>query len=242
MNGVAETPRRWRHALQAALVPLLITAAGTAYADAPGRGLTGEFEQHYLKEIIDHHYSALRMTELAAGTDTTRDATVVDPTEGTSPTPGNAATPAKAQLENIKSLARRNNRMQREEIAMAQGFLRDWYGTQHEPALSATSRHQIQALERAAPGADFDHRFLETLSRHHYVATTMSNECLAASELMHHELQRYCSGIVHAQLADIAEMRETLCRRFQICDYQPLRGMTGRHSGSEAERRGASED
>lgn len=52
-----------------------------AQADEPGRGLTAQFEINYLKFIIDHHYSALRITELAAGTDATRDA-AISPSEG----------------------------------------------------------------------------------------------------------------------------------------------------------------
>jgi hypothetical protein len=76
---------------------ILAAPGGVALADGPGRGATAHFEQHYLTFIIDHHYSALRMTELAAGTDPMRDAQVVAPQEGTSPTPRFAATPAKIQ-------------------------------------------------------------------------------------------------------------------------------------------------
>ena len=72
---------------------LLVPAIGVAHADGPGRGATAQFEKNYLVFIINHHYSALRMTELAAGTDLTRDAQVVAPQEVTSPTPGFNATP-----------------------------------------------------------------------------------------------------------------------------------------------------
>jgi hypothetical protein len=57
----------------------------TARADEPGRGLTARYEVGYLKFIADHHLSALRMTELAVGTDLTRDP-AISPDEGTSPT------------------------------------------------------------------------------------------------------------------------------------------------------------
>lgn len=226
-------------ALGFALAALL--GVGTARADAPGVGLTAPFEIDYLKSIMDHHFSALRMTELAAGTDATRDSGVPSPNDGTANTPGFGVTPAKSQIDGIKSLARRNNRMQREEIQTAQRFLHDWYGINYQPAPDAMQRRQIRLLESAQPGAQFDHLFLETLSRHHYLATTMSNECIVASDLGHFELTRYCSGIVNAQLNDIDEMRHTLCERFQICDYQPLRGLHGRHSGSEAEAGGNQE-
>lgn len=67
------------------------------------------------------------MTELAAGPDVTRDP-AISPAEGASPTPDKSPVQANAVSEQLKSLARRNNRMQREEILTALMFLRDWYG------------------------------------------------------------------------------------------------------------------
>lgn len=54
----------------------LAVAPAPVKADEPGRGLTRQFEINYLKFIADHHFSALRMTELAAGTDAVRDAEI----------------------------------------------------------------------------------------------------------------------------------------------------------------------
>lgn len=217
------------------LVLSLAAVASTAYADAPGSGLTARFEVDFLRSIIDHHFSALRMTELAAGTDPARDPAVPGPNEGTSGTPGFGSTRPKSQMDELKSMSRRENRAQREEIQTAQRFLKQWYATDHEPALTPTGRRQIQLLEAARPGADFDHLFMETMSRHHYTAVTMATECLVASDLKHSELHRYCAGIQHAQVNDIADLRNMLCERMHICDYQPLRGLKGRHSGSHQE-------
>ena len=210
-------------------------SVGTASADEPGRGLTADFEQHYLKFIIDHHYSALRMTELAAGTDLQREPAIA-PTEGTSPTPNTNPIQGKAQSDEIKSMARRNNRMQREEILTAQGFLHDWYGVNYKPHITTTNQAQIALLEKAQSGASFDHLFMEVLSRHHFMALGPSSQCQVASEITHAQLHRYCSGIVHSQINDIDDMREMLCKQFSICDYQPLVGLKGRHSGSEGNR------
>ena len=121
--------------LSTSVLALSALAVPPAQADAPGRGQTAQFERDYLTFIIDHHYSALRMTELAAGTDTQRDPPVDNPEEGTSPTPDTSATPPKAGMGDIKSMARMGNRMQREEIVKAQKFLRDWYGTSHDPTV-----------------------------------------------------------------------------------------------------------
>jgi len=212
----------------------VLIAPHSVTADEPGRGLTASFEVNYLKFTIDHHFAALRMTELAAGTDATRDSAIT-PSEGTSSTPGFEQTLAKATLDEMKSMARRNNRMQREEILTAQRFLREWYGIEYQPRLSEVNRARIEILEQAQPGDQFNHLFLELFSRHHFIITVRSVKCLTSSELTHDDLERYCRGILEGQLNDIADMRTLLCRNYNICDYQPLRGMKGRHSGDEGE-------
>jgi uncharacterized protein (DUF305 family) len=206
----------------------------SAQAAEPGRGLTARFEIDYLKMISNHHLAALRMTELAAGTDLTRDANI-SPTEGTAPTPERTPVEAKASSDELKSLARRNNRMQREEILTALRFLREWYGVDYQPRLDRRSQAQIALLEQAPAGEQFDHYFMEVLSRHHYLALQPSVRCQVGRELEHHELGRYCEGIVHAQINDISDMRDMLCRDFSICDYQPFFGLRGRHSRSDNE-------
>lgn len=206
-----------------------LALAGTlslqAHADAPGRGATAQFEQDYLMSIIDHHYSALRITELAAGTDERRDAALNKPEEGTSPTPGTTATPAKAGDDEIKSMARMANRMQREEIGKAQRFLRDWYGVNHTPQLMAEGQQQIQRLEQAGAGDAFDRAFLETFINHHYPAIHASQDCVVKADIAHDELKHYCEGIVQNQAREINEMRGKLCTDFNVCDFQPAAAM-----------------
>lgn len=219
-----------RQFTRAAFTLALSVFSLTALAAEPGRGYTRAFEIDYLKFIIDHHYSALRMTELAAGTDMDRSAGI-SPDEGTSSTPAKPAVQAKASSDQLKSMARRNNRMQREEILTAQMFLRDWYGINYRPQLRSPGLEQIALLERSEPGTTFDHLYMEVLSRHHFMALEPSVRCQVASDPAHSELHRYCSGIVHGQINDIEDMREMLCRDFSYCDYQPLTGLRGRHSG-----------
>lgn len=208
--------------------------ATPANADSPGRGLTAQFEQDYLTFIIDHHYSALRMTELAAGTDGQRDAAIDNKDEGTSPTPNTAATPPKAGLEEIKSMAREANRVQREEILTAQRFLKEWYGITHTPQVPPEGQQQIQLLEQTPGGAQFEQTFLEVFSSHHYRALAPSLDCEVKSDTQHDQLRHYCDGIVHAQVRQINSMRELLCKQFSICDYQPTTGLRGQYSGATA--------
>lgn len=220
----------------------LAVAQLPAFAEAPGQGLTARFEVEFMQMTIDHHFSALRMTELAAGTDINR-SPEIGATEGTSPTPGFAATPAKATLNDLKSMARRNNRMQREEIMTMQHFLRGWYGIDYVPRLREDGKAAIAILERAQPGADFNHLFYETFSRHHYMLMEPVNACMTGSDLMHEELRRECRGAWHSQIADIEMMRNELKKHFGIVDYQPFRGLKplrgdngsprGNHSGDD---------
>jgi uncharacterized protein (DUF305 family) len=205
-----------------------------AHAEEPGRGLTAQFEQDYLTFIIDHHYSALRITELAAGTDPQRDPAINNPQEGTAPTPGTSATPAKASSDEIKSKARAGNRMQREEILKAQRFLRDWYGQQHTPQLLPVGQQQIQLLEQTSAGNQFDQTFLDVFSSHHYGALLSSLDCQVKVDIRHEPLKDYCHGIVEHQKIEIKEMRKQLCDRFNICDYQPTEGVRGRYSAGGA--------
>lgn len=214
-----------------------------AIADGPGQGTTARFEVEFMQTTIDHHFAALRMTELAAGTDLRRDPGI-DAAEGTSPTTGYAATPAKASLDDLKSMARRNNRMQREEIMTLQKFLRNWYGIQYQPKVNEDGQRLIAVLDKARPGSDFDHAFYEAFSRHHYQLMEPVNGCMTASDLMHYELRSECQGMWHGQIADINMMRHELKKHFNIADYQPFRGLDplrgnrgtprGEHSGGDS--------
>lgn len=221
--------------LSAAILAITAMATLPAHADGPGRGRTAQFERDYLTFIIDHHYSALRITELAAGTDTHRDPAVSNPEEGTSPTPGTTPTPAKAGMEDIKSMARMSNRMQREEIVKAQKMLQEWYGATHTPTASPEGQQLIQLLEQAPAGAQFEQAFLQTFSNHHYAALHPSLDCQVKADLEHHKLKDYCEGIVHHQLMEIGDMRDMLCKQFSVCDYLPASGLPSQ-AGSTSPR------
>lgn len=207
---------------------LVAIASSHVRGERPGRGLTATFEVTYLKMVIDHHYSALRMTELAAGTDEQRNDDI-SPREGTSPTPGYGPTDARADSDEIKGMARQANRVQREEILTAQRWLKEWYGISYSPHLTADGRAQIAILE-PLHGAVFDHRFLEVFSRHHYPIIQNSVACVVGSDLAHDELKRYCRNIIETQMNGIEDMRHMLCRMFGICDYLPFATLDGTHS------------
>jgi len=215
-------------------------ASSSTYADGPGRGLTANFEVALMETIIDHHFSALRMTELAAGTDVRRSGSL-SPTEGTSPSPGFPPTQAKASSDEIKSNARMENRTQREQILQLQSLLHEWYGVNYQPQLRPEQQAAIGILEHAQPGESFDRAYLEVFSHHHYQLFKPLNGCITGVDRRHVELVRLCNQMWHAQTSAVDEMRELLEKNFRIEDYQPFSDATplqpeggslrGQHSG-----------
>lgn len=146
MNDIKQCHTRSR--VLATTAFMLAIFAPLSNADSPGRGATAQFVKDCLITIISHHYSALRITELAAGTDEQGDAAVNSPQEGTSPTPGTSAVAAKASADAIKLIARKANRMQRE-----------LYGVSHTTELSPEDRQSIPQLEQTPAGAQFGQAF-----------------------------------------------------------------------------------
>lgn len=201
------------------LLASFAVVSSTAFAKEPGRGDTAKAEVSYLEFIIDHHFSALRMTELAAGTDATRDAEL-SKDEGTANTPGFEPVEARASLSEIRSMARQANREQREEILKAQRLLREWYGVDHTPMVMPDARADIEKLA-STKGAEFDATFLRMFPRHHLSAAQQSLTCLAARDVRHGEIRRYCSAILMNQTNEIDEMRHLLCEQFDDCGFVP---------------------
>ena len=127
----------------------------------------------------------------------------------------------------IRSNARKANRTQREEIVDAQRMLREWYGVSHEPTLRDSGRQMIAVLEARAPGAAFEQAYLMLFSMHHFQIAQRPLECLAARELTHDDLRRYCRSIVDMQIQEIDEMRHMLCKQFGECGFIPFEGTAG---------------
>lgn len=210
------------HRLTAALLALpMFLFASSVWAQGPGRGATADFEVGYLQFIINHHYAALRLTEIAAGTAEIRQAEITTD-EGVSPTPNSEALEGRAELDAVRSLARKVNRRNREGILAAQSYLRDWYGVEYSPQLTAENESAIQSLEQSDAGGDFDQNFIEALSVHHYQSLTPTVNCIVGRDIMHDQLYRFCKGILETQLLEIEDVRELLSTEFGVDDFQPF--------------------
>lgn len=203
---------------------LIAFTAAPAQADAIIAGETGAFEVDYLTFILDHHWSGLRATELAAGS--LPDATAANVPPTVNPYPGSPVsfppTAGKGTNEVVLDIATKSNMAQRMEIFEGQGFLQDWYGTSTTLEVPPSGAELISLLDAAAPGDPFNIAFLTNFSMHHIMAISRSLECVERAG--HAELVDYCSKIVAAQTMDVQRMRAELASEYGIIFDTPIPG------------------
>lgn len=166
-------------------------------------------EVQYLEFTIDHHFSALRITELAAGT------AAVGSSSNVAGSPDVfAATPAKGTNPLVLETATMANAEQRMEITEAQGFLRGYYGIDYAPRLRPFAQPLIAALDQAAAGDPFNVAYLEVFSGHHESLLPPSQGCVEAAT--HEDVRAMCARIVEMQGQQIEEMRTELRETYGI--------------------------
>lgn len=166
-------------------------------------------EVSYLTFTVDHHYSALRMTELAAGTATVGSSSNYAGSPNVFP-----STPAKATDPVALNVAVMANMGQRQEIIEAQGFLQSYYGISYTPSLEPYLAPPVAFVDQAVAGDPFNIAFLEAFSGHHATLIPSSQECTAAAA--HAAVQAYCAGIVASQTRQIGELRGELATAYGI--------------------------
>ena len=184
---------------------LPVTARAVPLLQAP----TFANEAQYLEFTIDHHFSALRMTELAAGTST------VGSTSNFAGAPDvYAATPAKATDPVALQVAIMANAAQRREIVEGLNFLQTYFGINFIPTLQPPLQPLVSYLDTAASGDPFNIAFLEDFSGHHATLIPASQQCTTAAP--HADVQAYCSSIVASQMMQINLMRTELASVYGI--------------------------
>ena len=161
-------------------------------------------EVQYLEFTINHHFSALRITELAAGTAAVGSSSNVAGAPDVFP-----ATPAKATDPVALRIATMANAAQRREILEGQDFLRTYYGIgDYTPTLQPSLAPVVAYVDAAAAGDPFNVAFLEAFSGHHATLVPASQECATAAP--HADVRAYCAGIVESQAMQIDRMRTEL--------------------------------
>lgn len=106
----------------------------------------------------------------------------------------------------------------------AQRMLRDWYGIQHEPQMTADGRNMLTMLDSTPAGPQFNQVFLRMLSNHLLSALAPSLHCQVKSDISHRGLHGYCEDIVVTQKNSINDMREMLCKQYGDCGFVPATG------------------
>lgn len=175
---------------------------------------------NFLEFTIDHHFSALRMTELAAGTN------VVGPTSGFAGSPVTyPPTPAKGTDPVVLDISTMANSNQRGEILLSQYELQNHYGVSNfPPTVLPSGQAMIDQLTQVAPGDPFNILFLQLFSQHHASLMGPAEECAASSPQP--DIRNMCQTMVKSQMAQIKEMQTELKNVYGISPV-PIPGSAG---------------
>ena len=177
--------------LLSVLFALSITLSGfsIAQADAPAPDPEqAAFEIDFMKDMIDHHASAVVMAEICL---------------------------KRAVHEKLRALCQQMLTDQTHEIEVMQEWLSDWYGIDYRPRLSGSERKMMSPLLRHQ-GDEFEMHFMHMMIMHHSMAIEMSQMCLDMA--YHPELISLCGNIIATQSAEIEQMEIWLCEWYDHCD------------------------
>lgn len=207
--SIGRATRTLAAASAVALAGLLPTAASAVPMVEPPSYVNTE---QYLRFTINHHYSALRITELAAGT------AAVGSTSNYGGAPDVfAASQAKATNSVALEVATMANATQRMELVEGQNLLRTYYGTDFVPTLEPVFDPLLATLDAAAPGDAFNIAFLESFSGHHQTLSVPSAQCATAAPQA--DVRAYCAMIVEGQTHEINMMQAELASAYGITSY-----------------------
>lgn len=117
----------------------------------------------------------------------------------------------KAETPALLSMCENIIAAQNLEITTLQSWLLDWYAAEHDPAMNM---NHLRPLNRLS-GADFEIRFMQTMTRHHKAALRSAEKCLARAE--HTALADTCRSIITSQTQEIQTMKTWLCDWYAIC-------------------------
>jgi uncharacterized protein (DUF305 family) len=138
------------------------------------------FEVTFLTGMIDHHNMALMMA---------------------------GPCPEKAIHPELRQMCASIITTQSGEIETMQGWLQDWYGVTHEPAMTTGDMKSMGRLDRLS-GSDYEIAFMRSMIRHHWAAVREAAKCLSNAE--HPDLLALCGSIHDSQLHEIATMQSWL--------------------------------
>lgn len=146
------------------------------------------FEIDFIKTMIDHHYGAIKMSELCSGR-------TVQP-----------------ELQEMCDMVIAK---QSAEIKEMQAWLQAWYGDTETPSLTHKARRQVEHLSRLT-GAEFEKAYMAILIEHHSMAVKMALGCL--NEAYHPDMLNMCAKMMAMQGDEIMQLRLWLMQWYGIND------------------------
>jgi uncharacterized protein (DUF305 family) len=202
---------RPRRALLAAAGMAAVLSAAVASASGPApEAPQAAFEQAFLTNTIDHHFMAVEMGELCV---------------------------AKGRSAKLRRVCQDIVEEQSAEIEEMQGYLRDWYGTEKEPMMPDDpldgDMHDMEELEQAAPGREFDVLVSRMFIEHHLLQIARSKRCLRRA--YHEELEDLCRRQIETQAREIRIFRNVI--QSYRGDHGHSKGDDGRHHDGDDHRR-----
>ena len=176
-----------------------------------GRADAAPFDQQFIDSMTPHHQSALMMAQMAV---------------------------TKAQLPEVKRLARGIIADQKKEIAQMQAWRKAWYGSATMPMNHGAMNHSMGSMKMSgdkmmmpgemmglpmkgemdmgklknAKGRAFDQMFLQMMIPHHAGAVMMADEALKITARP--QIRKMSHDIISSQSREIGEMQGILDRRF----------------------------
>lgn len=135
------------------------------------------FEVEFLTGMIDHHSAAVAMAKMGV---------------------------ERASRKELREMSGQIVTAQAAEIGQLAGWLRDWYGKSHSPAMDDMSNSPMKRLHAAAP-AEFDREFTKAMIEHHSSALSSGRRC--EEKASHAELKKFCRGMVEMQQREIDLMK-----------------------------------
>lgn len=174
--------RARRRTRAVAVLGALAALAGSApaQADAPAPQ-DAESELQFLRETVDHHFMGVKMGEACLRRATVR------------------------SLRDLCAGIVVNQATQISQMRMM--MLRDWYGVDEQPTLTAAQRRALRRM-RARRGKAFDRTISRQFIGHHRIQIRRARSCVKTAD--HADLRNLCRRQINGQVREIREFRHFL--------------------------------
>jgi uncharacterized protein (DUF305 family) len=177
-----------RFSWRVAILAILALTAVCAYADGPAPDpVQAALEVSYMTNTINRHAFTIEAAELCQ----------------------RKAIHGRLRQRCANAILQSSRR-----IAQLQSFLLEWYGIEHEPALTEAEEARLERLA-ALRGAAFEISYMQMTIRRDSAEILQAAECVQGA--FHFELATFCDRLISAHRQEILQLRILLCKFYDIC-------------------------